>query len=146
MKLQRSELIGILSILIAIWTILYLIPDFIGSLLNTVLGNIILIITILLVGYKNYLYGFVLGVTLVILYRISHIKEGFTWSQDSANNFILLQQTLHPGLVFDTTQIKEQASQEELDYFLKNGKWPWSQEAQDLYKEAVQRNPYIRTN
>jgi hypothetical protein len=146
MKLQRSELIGALSILIAIWTIVYLIPDFLSSLLNTVLGNLILLITILLVGSKNYVYGFVLGVTLVILYRISHIKEGFTWSQDSANNFILLQQTLHPGIVFDTTQIKEQASQEELDYFLKNGKWPWSQEVQDLFKEAVQRNPYIRTS
>jgi hypothetical protein len=146
MKIQRSELIGALSILIAIWTIVYLIPDFLSSLLNTILGNIILLMTILLVGSKNYVYGFVLGVTLVILYRISHIKEGFTWSQDSANNFILLQQTLHPGLVFDTNQIKEQASQEELDYFLKNGKWPWSQEVQDLYKEAVQRNPYIRTS
>jgi len=146
MKLQRSELIGALSILIAIWTIVYLIPDFLGSLLNTVLGNVILLATILLVGSKNYVYGFILGVTLVVLYRISHIKEGFTWSQDSANNFILLQQTLHPGLVFDTNQIKEQASQEELDYFLKNGKWPWSQEVQNLYKEAVQRNPYIRTS
>ena len=146
MKLHRSQLIGALSILIAIWTIVYLIPDFLSSLLNTVLGNLILLATILLVGSKNYVYGFILGVTLVILYRISHIKEGFTWSQDSANNFILLQQTLHPGLVFDTNQIKEQASQEELDYFLKNGKWPWSQEVQDLYKEAVQRNPYIRTS
>ena len=146
MKLHRSQLIGALSILIAIWTIVYLIPDFLSSLLNTVLGNLILLATILLVGSKNYVYGFILGVTLVILYRISHMKEGFTWSQDSANNFILLQQTLHPGLVFDTNQIKEQASQEELDYFLKNGKWPWSQEVQDLYKEAVQRNPYIRTS
>jgi hypothetical protein len=38
-----------------------------------------------------------------------------------------------------------QASQEELDYFLKNGHWPWSQKVKDLYMEAIRRNPYIRT-
>ena len=143
---NRSELIGILSILIAVWSILYLIPSLFVSLFDTILGNIILLISVFLVGSKNYAYGIVLGITLVILYRISHIKEGFTWSQDSTDKFILLQQTINPDVVFDTKQIKEQASQEELDYFLKNGMWPWSQEVQDLYKQSLARNPYVRTS
>jgi hypothetical protein len=41
--------------------------------------------------------------------------------------------------------INSQASKEELSYFNKNGKWPWSQKVIELYKQAVERNPYIRT-
>jgi hypothetical protein len=40
---------------------------------------------------------------------------------------------------------QNQASQEEVDYFNKNGIWPWSQEVIELYKQAVSNNPYIRT-
>jgi hypothetical protein len=32
-----------------------------------------------------------------------------------------------------------------LDYFLKNGHWPWSQETKELYTKAIRTNPYIRT-
>jgi hypothetical protein len=41
--------------------------------------------------------------------------------------------------------IKKQASQDELDYFLKYNMWPWSQEVIDLYTEAINRNKFIRT-
>jgi hypothetical protein len=41
--------------------------------------------------------------------------------------------------------ISKQASQEELDYFNKNGMWPWSQKVIQLYQEAISTNPYIRT-
>jgi hypothetical protein len=40
---------------------------------------------------------------------------------------------------------QSQASQEELDYFNKNGMWPWSQNTKDLYESALNRNPYVRT-
>jgi len=142
----RTELIGFLSILILIWSILYLIPSFFVSLFNTLLGNLILFMIVLITGMKNYTYGLGLGIVLIIIYRFSHFKEGFTWSQDSGDQFILLQQTINPHIIFDITRIKEQASQEELDYFLKNGRWPWSQEVKDLYKKAVNSNPYIRTS
>jgi len=143
---NRTELIGILSILIAIWTILYIIPSFLVSLFNTILGNLILLFTVILVGTKNYAYGIVIGIVLIIVYRFSHIKEGFDWSQDSTDEFILLQNTINPNVVFDAKLIKNQASQEELDYFLKNGMWPWSPQVQELYKQSVERNPFVRTS
>jgi len=143
---SRTELIGVLSILIAIWTILYIIPSFFVSLFNTFLGNLILLFVVILVGMKNYAYGVVLGIVLIIVYRFSHIKEGFEWSKDSTDQFILLQNTINPNVVFDTKLIKNQASQEELDYFLKNGMWPWSQQVQELYKESFERNPFIRSS
>jgi hypothetical protein len=41
--------------------------------------------------------------------------------------------------------IKKQATKLELDYFLKNGMWPWSQDVINLYTEAINRNKFIRT-
>jgi hypothetical protein len=76
----------------------------------------------------------------------TNLKEGFTWSQQSTQDFINLQGTLNPHVVFDTNKIQQQASQEEVEYFLQNQLWPWSQEVQDLYKESVMNNQYIQIN
>lgn len=73
-------------------------------------------------------------------------KEGFTWSQDSANQFIQLQHTINPGIVFDTNEIQNQASQQEVNSFLQNGTWTWSDDVQSSYKNAVLKNPFIRTD
>jgi hypothetical protein len=72
-------------------------------------------------------------------------KESFELSQISQNDFLHIQHTINPKIVFDMEIIKKQASQNDLNYFLKNGMWPWSQEVIDLYTEAVNKNPFIRT-
>ena len=143
---NKTELIGILSILIVIWSILYIIPSFFVSLFDTILGNLILIIIVILVGFKNYVQGIIVGVVLIVIYRFAHFKEGFTWSQESTDKFVLLQQSINPHVIFDINRVKEQASQEELDYFLINGMWPWSQQVQDLYSQAIMKNPFVRTS
>ena len=147
---NKTSLIGLLTILILLWSILYLIPEIFMSLFNTFLGNIILLITVMLIGSNNYKYGILIGLIFVIIYRFSYlssIRENFTWSNKATTDFLLIQDTINPGIVFDVNMIQEsQASQEELDYFNKNGKWPWSQEVKKLYTEAVLTNPFIRTS
>ena len=144
---NKTNLIGLLTILLVIWSILYIIPNFFVSLFDTILGNLILLIIILLVGIKDYKYGIILGIIIVILYRFSHLskKEGFGWTPDSTKKFIEYQYTTNPHIIFDTAEIQKQSSQEELDYFLKNGMWPWSPEVKKLYEASVITNPYIRT-
>jgi hypothetical protein len=39
--------------------------------------------------------------------------------------------------------IQQQASPEEVQYLLKNGKWPWSDEVKSLYRDAIMRNSSI---
>jgi hypothetical protein len=73
------------------------------------------------------------------------VKESFELSEESQGNFIKIQHTINPKIVFDMEIIKQQANQEELNYFLENGMWPWSQNTIDMYTEAVSRNPFIRT-
>jgi hypothetical protein len=143
---NKTILIGLLSILVVMWIILYVIPNFLVSLFNTILGNLILLISLILVSSQDIKYGVVLAIILIVLYRFSHLKEGFTWSEESGKKFIELQNSINPNVVFDTKLIQNQASQEELDYFLKNSMWPWSKDVEDLYKELLEKNTYVRLN
>jgi hypothetical protein len=146
---NQQIIIGFLSILIFLWMILYVIPDIFNTLFHTLLGNFIILLGIILLGSKDIKYSVIALLLVVVLYRFSQInnlKEGFTWSQQSITDFTKLQDTLNPHVVFDTNKIQQQASQEEVDYFLQNQLWPWSQEVQDLYKESVMNNQYIQIN
>jgi hypothetical protein len=141
---NKTKIIGLLTILVALWLVLYLIPELFVSLFNTLLGNLILIITTVLVYSNNKIYGLVIGITLLLLYRFSQLsKESFT--SNSERKFLSIQNTINRQKIFDMNIISKQASQEELDYFNKNGMWPWSQKVIQLYQEAIATNPYIRT-
>jgi hypothetical protein len=151
---NKTILIGILTILLGLWLVIYLIPSFFVSLFNTFLGRIILFVAVILVGMNDYKKGLMLGLSLIILIRFIELikmptqinkKEGFELSQKSMTDFILVQNSINPKIIFDMEEIKKQASQEEIDYFLKNGMWPWSEEVINLYKEAINRNQLIRT-
>ena len=143
---NKTILIGLLSVLVVMWIILYVIPNFLVSLFNTILGNLILLLSLILVSSQDIKYGAVLAIILVVLYRFSHLKEGFTWSEESDKKFIELQNSINPRIVFDTKEIQKQASQEEVDYFLKNSMWPWSKEVEDLYNKLLEKNTYVRLN
>ena len=71
--------VGLFTLLICLWLVLFFIPTLFVSLFNTFLGNLILIIFIILVAmYKPYL-SIGLAILLIILWRFSHIivKEHF---------------------------------------------------------------------
>jgi hypothetical protein len=166
---NKTKVIGLLTILIAIWLVLYFIPEVFVSLFNTLLGNLILIVTVLLVYMNNRMYGLGIGLLFLLVLRFSQLskKENFTvnvegtlsiddgseetnlptgsFTDNSKSNFIKLQSKINKRKMFDMDVISKQASQDELDYFNKNGMWPWSQKVIDLYQESILRNPYIRT-
>jgi len=74
-------LVGLLAILIASWLILYAVPGLVASLFNTILGNIILLVTIILVGIKNVPVAIGLIILFIVLFKFSHYvvkkKEGY---------------------------------------------------------------------
>jgi hypothetical protein len=145
---NRLRIIGLLTLMIIIWLVLYFIPSIFVSLFNTLLGNLILLLITVLVTSYDLRYGIVIGLILIVIYRFSRltIAEGFVWNPDTTKDFLLIQNTINSHKVFDVNMIQQnQASQEELDYFIKNGEWPWSQKTIELYKEALNTNPYIRT-
>lgn len=145
---NRIKLIGLLTILIALWLVLYFIPEIFVSLFNTLLGNLILVVITLLVSTYNRMYGLITGLIFIILFRFTHLirgkKENFT--PNSVNDFLNIQSTINKQKIFDMNIISTQASQEELDYFNENGMWPWSPKVIQLYQDALKRNPYTRTD
>lgn len=147
---NKTMLIGLLTILIFLWLVIYLVPSVFVSLFDTILGRVILVLLVIVVSLNNYRYGLMIGLLLIIFTRFVDIisfkeKEGFELSSQSQNNFLKIQSTINPKIIFDMEIIKEQASQDELDYFLKNGMWPWSQDTIDFYTAAINSNPFIRT-
>ena len=142
-----NVLIGLLTILLLLWTIIYAIPSVLISFFHTMLGNLIILLCIYLVSIKNINYGILLFVVFIILYQFSKKREGFAqWSDKTINDFLLFQNTINPGIVFDTSLIQEQATEEDAKELLQTGKWRWSPEVEKLYMDAVSQNPYIRTN
>jgi hypothetical protein len=94
-------------------------------------------------------YGVIVSVVFIVLYRFARLtqtKEAFTWNKSSTTDFLLIQNSINRQRIFDVDMIQQnQASQEELNYFNKNGLWPWSQKTIELYTEALNSNPFIRT-
>ena len=146
---NKNMLLGLLSILILLWLILYLIPSLFISLFHTILGNIILCLSVIMVGVTNYKYGIILALILIILSRFSYLseKEGFQqWTEDQVQHFLRLQKTINANKIFDVEEIQKQASPKELDYFLEHNKWPWSKDVTDLYESYVLKNVYIQND
>jgi len=146
---NRTKIIGFLTILILLWLVLYFIPEVFTSLFNTFLGNLILFTISILTLMYDLKYGIIISLILIIIYRFSQLsktKEGFTWNKKSTQDFLQIENTINRNSIFDINMIQNnQASQEELEYFNKNGMWPWSQKTIELYREAINSNPYIRT-
>ena len=142
-----NVLIGLLTILLLLWAIMYAIPSVLISFFHTILGNIIILLCIYLVSIKNINYGILLFVVFIILYQFSKKREAFSqWSDKTINDFLVFQNTINPGIVFDTSLIQEQATEEDAKELLQTGKWRWSPEVEELYMDAVSQNPYIRIN
>lgn len=135
-KHNSNFYIGIFSILILLWTIMYAIPSLFVALFNTLLGNVLLLLAIVVSGMKNRTMGVFLAVLFIIIYQFSHmtaVKEGFTWSKSTTvayAEFLIKQNKL------TRKQAQQQISQnnpqkwateaEALSYIQNNGVWPWS--------------------
>ena len=141
---NTTMLLGLLCLLVGLWLLLYVIPGLLFSLFHTFLGNLILLLLLILVGSQNAPLALLLGVCVIIFYRFSLLKEGFT--EDSTNEFLRLQQTVNPQLVYDMSNLAQQVNQSDLDNYLQDGTWKWSEDVQDLYRESVKKNPYVRSN
>jgi hypothetical protein len=141
---NKTKIIGLLTILIGLWLVLYFIPQIFVTLFNTLLGNLILFIIVLLIFLKNEVYGLAIGIIIIVLIRFARLsKEGFT--SHSENAFLEIENTINRQNIFDMDIINQQASQEELDYFNNHGMWPWSNEVIHLYEEFKKTNPFVRS-
>ena len=143
--LNKEFLLGIFILLLIFWSLFYLIPGVLILIFNSFLGILLILLATILISLQNLKIGITFGLICLILMRMTlMVKEGFTWNEKDRSNYIAIQQTKNPGIVFDTQIMKNQISQPELDYYFKNGMWSWSNKTDELYSAAVNKNPIIR--
>ena len=65
------------------------------------------------------------------------IPTSYIWDKNIINAFNKFQQIHNPYLRFDLDIIQKQASEEEVKELIKNSKWKWSQDIQDIYKQYI---------
>ncbi len=65
--------VGLFTMLICVWLVLFFVPTLFVSLFNTGLGNLILIIFIILISMYNIKLSIGLTIMLIIIWRFSHI-------------------------------------------------------------------------
>ena len=82
---NKTMIIGLLTILIFLWLVIYLIPSFFVSLFDTFLGRIILVFIVILVGLNNYRYGLMLALILIIFTRFVDIVRTKNGKEISTN-------------------------------------------------------------
>ena len=74
-KKNINLIIGLITLLIFLWLIMYAIPGLFVSLFDTFLGKCILLGFILLAGTYNLNLGIGIAAILVILYQFAHMKR-----------------------------------------------------------------------
>jgi len=89
------------------------------------------------------IFCFIFAISLYTINKTYY--EPFKWTSDEKKDFIKLQFTINPKAVYDMNTLQKYASPKEVEYLLAYGMWPWSDLTQELYKKALDKNPFVRT-
>jgi hypothetical protein len=71
---NMNMLVGLISLLVVLWLVMFAVPDLFVSLFDTPLGNLGLIVFIILAAMHSVPMGLGLAVVFVILFRFSHMS------------------------------------------------------------------------
>jgi hypothetical protein len=74
-NINVNLIVGLISLLVVLWLVMFTIPGIFVSLFDTLLGNLILIIFIILAGMNNIMLGVGLAAIFIILFRFSHMSK-----------------------------------------------------------------------
>ena len=73
-KHNVNLIIGLITLLLVLWLIMFAIPGIFVSLFETILGNLILLSFTVLALMYNITLGIGMALIFIILYRFSHMK------------------------------------------------------------------------
>jgi hypothetical protein len=73
-KKNLNLVVGLITLLIILWIVMFAVPGLFVSLFDTVLGNLILIAFIFLAGMYNINLAVGLAIVFIVLWRFSHMS------------------------------------------------------------------------
>lgn len=68
-------------------------------------------------------------------------KWGYGWGDDVIKQFLGLQSSINPEFVFNVDDMQKYISKDEVNQFLVNGKWDWSDETKKQYLNYINNDP-----
>lgn len=156
---SNTLFIFITSTAILFSLLIYLKPGWFRFLFSDILGQIGLVMMIIgLVYIKEYKLAIGLGCIFILLYQSFYIatkKEGFTdgsgsswlhsWPKDVIDRFLKFENKFYPTLDINLNMLMSQTSVWEVEYLMKEHKWPWSDDLINEYNEAISRNKIIKS-
>ena len=74
-KKNVNLIVGLITLFLLLWIVMYAVPSLFISLFNTFLGNIILLGFVILCGIYAPKLGLGLAAVFIILYQISHLSK-----------------------------------------------------------------------
>jgi hypothetical protein len=79
-KKNLNLVVGLITLLLVLWIIMFAIPSLFVNLFDTILGNLILIAFLFLAAMYQIDLAVGLAIVFIILYRFSHMKlENFLY-------------------------------------------------------------------
>jgi hypothetical protein len=66
--------VGLITLLLALWIVMFAVPNLFVNLFDTVLGNLILIAFIVLAAMYNANLALGLSIVFIVLFRFSHMS------------------------------------------------------------------------
>lgn len=72
-KKNLNLVVGLITLLVVLWIVMFAVPSLFVNLFDTTLGNVILLAFIFLAGMYNINLAVGLAVVFIILYRFSHM-------------------------------------------------------------------------
>jgi hypothetical protein len=71
---KRNLIVGLFSLLVVLWLVMFAVPDLFVNLFETPLGNLFLIVLIILAGMHSMIMGLGLATIFIILFRFSRMS------------------------------------------------------------------------
>ena len=68
-------------------------------------------------------------------------KWGYGWGDLLVKRFLGLQSTINPAYIFDVNMMQKYITKDEVEEFLVNGKWDWSDETKKMYLNYINHDP-----
>jgi hypothetical protein len=73
-KKTQNLIVGLFTLLVTLWLVMFAVPNIFVNLFDTLLGNMILIAFIVLASMHNIVMGVGLAIVFIILFRFSHMS------------------------------------------------------------------------
>lgn len=74
------------------------------------------------------------------------IKEGFEWDNETTCKYETYIKYYNPTYRFNIDIMKQNATEDEINYLLKNNEYPWNDRTKEIFLDTVSKNNTIRTD